>query len=120
MAYSIAEDEIALVLRPINLDENGDWEGEVQTGFAVHGDSSFSDETFRYMFDLVTLMAAFLEVMQSNDYVYEAVATVRDEMLANEMGENIYGETDPKYEEVEGTEGKVLRLTPATPTKGNA
>lgn len=119
MSYTIKKDEVVLVLRP--QQDGSKWNGSVETGIAFHEDNDFEKETLRSMIDLVTLMSAFLEVSQYDEYVYDTVADARDDML-RDMFEFVEEKDDPlhTYEEVEGTNGKVLKLTPNTPTKGSA
>jgi len=118
--YKIEKDEIAIVLRPTELDEDGKWvSGELATGVALHPDAKFSDETFRQLIDIITLMGAFLEVSQHDDYIYDTVADVRDEILGEQL-EEVEEIRQSAYEVVEGTDNKVVRLTPYTKTKGSA
>ena len=35
MGYTLSDDEVALVLRPINYDEDGVWSGMISTGLAM-------------------------------------------------------------------------------------
>jgi len=115
--YKISKDEILLVLRPTEVDDDGNWvSGELATGVAMHPDAVFSDSTFHQLLDIVTLLGAFLEVSQHDDYVYEAVANARDSLMQDTLDDK----QDSLYEVVEGTDNKVVRLTPYTKTKGSA
>ena len=119
--YKIEKDEIAIVLRPTELDDKGNWvSGELATGVAMHPDAGFSDNTFRQLIDIVTLMGAFLEASQHDDYIYDTVADIRDELLGGHLDAIVDEEKANMYEVVDGTDNKVVRLTPHTKTKGSA
>ena len=93
MSYEVNDDEVAIILRPVDADENGDWTGELSTGLVVGKSNKFKIEVLSYLVHLATLMGTFLELSQ---------------------------EDEDLYNEVEGTEGKVLKLTKYTKTFGNA
>ena len=38
MSYTVDDDEVAIILRPVAVDKNGDWTGDLNTGLVV-GDS---------------------------------------------------------------------------------
>jgi len=59
-------------------------------------------------------MGTFLEMTQEDEDLYNEVEERRNENLAIDKREQ------KVYEEVEGTDGKVLRLTKYTKTFGNA
>ena len=59
-------------------------------------------------------MGAFLELAQYDQDLYNLVEERRNELVG-------YEEEDlPLYEKVEGTDGKVLKLTRFTKTQGSA
>ena len=71
-------------------------------------------EDTSYLVHLATMMGAFLELAQYDQDLYNLVEERRNELVG-------YEEEDlPLYEKVEGTEGKVLKLTRFTKTQGNA
>jgi len=67
-----------------------------------------------YLVHLATMMGAFLELAQYDQDLYNLVEERRNELVG-------YEEEDlPLYEKVEGTDGKVLKLTRFTKTQGSA
>ena len=115
MSYKIEGNEVAFILKPLEYDKNGDWTGELSTGIALHPDNTLNKTDLAQMINLVTLLGAFLEVSQWDDYVYDTVEAERNRLIDLDMQEQ-----SDIYEEVEGTGGKVLRLTAFTKTQGIA
>jgi hypothetical protein len=113
MKRYIQDDEVALILSPISFDANG-WTGDLTTGLLVGEPKLMGIEDLAYLVHLATLMGAFLKMAQDDDDLYTAVEDFRND----EMG--LDNQIENSYEEVEGTDGKVLRLTRFTKTLGNA
>jgi hypothetical protein len=112
--YVIGKDEVALVLKPCSFDGKGNWTGELNTRLVVGELSLLNPEDTSYLVHLATMMGAFLELAQYDQDLYNLVEERRNELVG-------YEEEDlPLYEKVEGTEGKVLKLTRFTKTQGNA
>ena len=114
MPYIVQDDEVAVLLRPASFDEKGNWTGELETGLACGAMSQTDMETMSYLVHLATLMGTFLAMAQDDEGLYEAVADRRDYLVSLDRLDK------PLYEKVEGTDGKVLRLTWWTKTEGNA
>ena len=117
MKYVIGDDEVALVLKPCSFDSKGKWTGEMNTGLVVGKPKLLDTEDTAYVMHLATLMGAFLELAQHDDMLYNMVEEHRNELIGMHDEEEEYG---PMYETVEGTNGKVLKLTRFTKTQGNA
>ena len=117
MKYIIGDDEVALVLKPCSFNKGGKWSGEMNTGLVVGQIKLLSSEAVSYVVHLATLMGAFLELAQHDEELYNAVEEHRNELIGLEYQ---IQEENPLYEKVEGTEGKVLKLTRFTKTQGNA
>jgi len=115
VTYTVRPDEIAFLIKPVEFDKHGNWSGEIATAVAMHKDSAIKKKELSHLVDLVTLINAFLDVMNYDDYVYDTVEQHRNDTIELEMKNQ-----PPIYEEVEGTEGKVIRLTAFTKTEGNA
>jgi hypothetical protein len=112
--YVIGKDEVALVLKPCSFDGKGNWTGELNTGLVVGELNLLNPEDTSYLVHLATMMGAFLELAQYDQDLYNLVEERRNELVG-------YEEEDlPLYEKVEGTDGKVLKLTRYTKTQGNA
>ena len=118
MRYRIGDDEVALVLKPCSFDRHGRWTGEMNTGLVVGQPKMLNVEEVAYVVHLATLMGAFLELAQHDDELYNAVEEHRNDLIGLEH--NLQQEESPLYEKVEGTDGKVLKLTRFTKTQGNA
>lgn len=113
MKRYIQDDEVALILSPTSFDENG-WTGDLSTGLLVGEPKLMAIEELGYLVHLATLMVAFLKMAQDDEDLYTSVEDFRnDEMGLDNPIEN-------SYEEVEGTDGKILKLTRFTKTLGNA
>jgi len=112
--YKIGADEVSLVLKPCSFDGKGKWTGELNTGLVVGEQNLLSPEDVSYLVHLATLMGAFLELAQRDEDLYAMVEEHRNELVGYDDVE------EPLYERVEGTEGKVLKLTRFTKTQGNA
>ena len=113
MTRNVEDDEVALKLKPISFDKDG-WTGELATSLLVGESKLLAVEELAYLIHLVTLMSAFLQMAQDDEQLYDLVENYRNEKMG--LDNNIKN----KYEEVEGTEGKVLKLTRFTKTLGNA
>jgi hypothetical protein len=112
--YVIGKDEVALVLKPCSFDGKGNWTGELNTGLVVGELNLLNPEDTSYLVHLATMMGAFLELAQYDQDLYNLVEERRNELVG-------YEEEDlPLYEKVEGTDGKVLKLTRFTKTQGSA
>jgi len=114
MPYTVKDDEVAILLRPASFDTDGEWTGELETGLACGAMVQTDMETMGYLVHLATLMGTFLAMAQDDENLYEAVAERRDYMISLDK------QNESMYERVEGTDGKVLKLTKWTKTEGNA
>ena len=112
--YVIGKDEVALVLKPCSFDGKGNWTGELNTGLVVGELNLLNPEDTSYLVHLATMMGAFLELAQYDQDLYNLVEERRNELVGHEE------EDLPLYEKVEGTDGKVLKLTRYTKTQGSA
>lgn len=108
--YEVSTDEMVLVLRPI-MEEDGTWDGQVQTGLAMHPESSLDKDTNTHLFNLITLLAATLDVFNEQPEIYEYVRDMRDELFFTEEEED-----EVEYE----SEGNLITITRFTKTSGNA
>ncbi len=113
MKRYIEEDEVALIMKPASFDEQG-WTGELSTGLLVGELKNLHMEDAAYLVHLATLMGAFLHKAQLDDDLYEEVESYRNDQMG------VDNPLEKRYEEVEGTDGKVLKLTRFTKTLGSA
>ena len=114
MKYYIRDNEVAIVLKPHAFDEDGEWTGELSTGLVVGDNSDMDSDTLSYIIHLATLMATFLEVAQDDEDLYNIVEERRNALMG------LDNPIQNLYEEVEGTDGNVVKLTKYTKTLGEA
>lgn len=117
-AYTIEEDDVAFILTP-KLDKDGKWNGMLQSAVATHPETILDDRTMSRLIELITLISAFIDVVQEDQYVYDTVSERRDELL-EEAGYGVDADDEEDYEVVEGTDNKVIKLTRFTKTEGSA
>jgi len=117
-AYTIEEDDVAFILTP-KLDKDGKWNGMLQSAVATHPETILDDPTMSRLIELITLISAFIDVVQEDQYVYDTVSERRDELL-EEVGYGVDDDDEEDYEVVEGTDNKVIKLTRFTKTEGSA
>ena len=113
MTRTIEEDEVALILSPVEFDKKGDWTGELATGLIVGENNKMCVEDLAYLIHLATLMGAFLQMAQDDEDLYREVEDYRNEVMG------LDNDVKEMYE-VEGTDGKVVKLNRFTKTLGNA
>ena len=59
MAYELADDEVALILRPINFDEDGVWSGLISTGLAMGPESNIDKAILSDLIKCATFLVSF-------------------------------------------------------------
>jgi len=120
MAYELADDEVALILRPIRFDKDGKWSGLISTGLAMGPEQSIDREILAELVKCATFLSAFLDIAHEFPDIMEIVEERRDEMIklfeqdAEEEANGL-----PEIE-IETNEGNVIKFGPLTKTKGNA
>ena len=102
-----------LFKRNFRVDENG-WTGDLSTGLLVGEPKLMGIEELAYLVHLATLMGAFLQMAQDDEDLYREVEDYRNDVMG------LDNDVKEMYEEVEGTDGKVVKLTRFTKTLGNA
>ena len=110
MAHTLRDDELAIVIRPNNYEE--DWDGDCSIELVTSPDNPVPTVVMAHIMNVATLMSAFLDVAAEHPDVYDLVEEHRDYLMGIE---------DDKEEPLEVTrEGNVYRLNTWTKTKGNA
>lgn len=112
MSYTLSDDEMALIVRPVMQDD--EWTGHIETGIAACSESSIDDATQSTMVHYITLMAAFLSWANDNPKALDEVVAYRDGLL-DEVDD---WSLDDGPEPPEGD--NVIRLNRWTKTEGNA
>ena len=109
MAHTLRDDELAIVIRPNNYEE--DWDGDCSIELVSSPDNPVPNIVMAHIMNVATLMSAFLDVAAEHPDVYELVEEHRNYLMGIEDEE----------EPLEVTrEGNVYRLNTWTKTKGNA
>lgn len=110
MSKEIQDDEIAIVIRPRNYDEN--WKGEVDIELVASENLSMPPKIQAQMLNVATMMSAFLDIAAEYPDVYDLVEEHRNYLMEIEL-------EDQKPLEVI-KDGNVYTLNRWTKTKGNA
>ena len=109
MGHTLRDDELAIVIRPQNYEE--DWDGDCSIELVSSKDNPVPNVVMAHIMNVATLMSAFLDVAAEHPDVYELVEEHRNYLMGIEDEE----------EPLEVTrEGNVYRLNTWTKTKGNA
>ena len=109
MGHTLRDDELAIVIRPNNYEE--DWDGDCSIELVSSPDNPVPNVVMAHIMNVATMMSAFLDVAAEHPDVYELVEEHRNYLMGIEDEE----------EPLEVTrEGNVYRLNTWTKTKGNA
>jgi len=110
MGYTLSEDEIAIVIRPQNYEE--DWNGDVSIELSASNDSPVPEMVMAHIMNIATMMSAFLYVASEHPDIYDLVEEHRNHLM---------GVDEEEEEALEVTrEGNVYTLNAWTKTEGNA
>ena len=120
MGYTLADDEVALILRPIKFDKTGAWSGLISTGLAMGPESEIDKAILSDLIKCATFLSAFLDVAHEYPDLMAVVEERRDQMIRmfeEDAREEEYGLPEV---EVQTSGGQVIKFGPTTKTKGNA
>ena len=110
MGHTLRDDELAIVIRPNNYEE--DWNGDCSIELVSSADSPVPNVVMAHIMNVATMMSAFLDVAAEYPDVYELVEEHRNYLM---------GIDEEEEEKLEVTrEGNVYTLNTWTKTKGNA
>ena len=110
MGYTLSEDEIAIVIRPQDYEE--DWNGDVSIELSTSNDSPVPEMVMAHIMNIATMMSAFLDVASEHPDIYDLVEEHRNHLM---------GVDEEEEEALEVTrEGNVYTLNAWTKTEGNA
>jgi len=112
MSYTLLDDEMALIVRPVMQDD--EWTGHIETGIAASETTSIEKSTQSTMVHYITLMAAFLSWANDNPEALDEVIAYRDALMEEVDGWEIDDAPDPP----EGD--NIIILNRWTKTEGNA
>jgi hypothetical protein len=114
MSYTLQDNEVGLILRPIFVEGEEDWSGEISTNIIMSGKGEIDTEVKMELLNIITLMSVFLEYGSENPDIMEEVEDYRDELMDKIMTE----EMKEAYTTEEGS--NLIRLNPFSKTRGNA
>tara|TARA_R110000744_G_scaffold32160_1_gene75363 strand:- start:588 stop:950 length:363 start_codon:yes stop_codon:yes gene_type:complete len=120
MGYTLTDDEVALILRPISFDPEGNWSGLISTGLALGPESKRDKAILEDLIKCATFLSAFLDIAHEYPDIMEIVEERRDEMLR--MFEQDAEEEKNGLPEIEikTSGGNIVKFGPTTKTKGTA
>ena len=110
MTQELKPEDIAIVLRPTNYEE--DWDGDVGISLVMSEDTPVPLEVRMHILNMATMMSTFLDVAKDNPDIYEIVEERRNYLMGIEEDEE------------EGLDvlqdGNVYTLNKWTKTEGSA
>jgi len=112
MGHDLDNDEIAIVISPVDYKDDGSWEGETNVSIAISPEHNLPDPIINGIVDVATMMSAFLDIANEHPDIYQLVKEHRDYLVTLEEEE----EDKP----VVTREGNVYTLNKWTKTKGSA
>lgn len=120
MPYELDDDEFAIIIRPIDYEEEdgSDWQGNVETSIGMSDTCTIPVFISQHVMDIATMMSTFLDVAADHPEVYALVQQRRDKLL------ELYDEEEDIPEQIKRPtvekDGNVYRLDFWTKTKGEA
>ena len=119
MGYKLDDDEVALILKPIKFDKDGEWSGQIGTLFALPSGASITPTT-AILIGQVMFLSAFFDIAHEYPDIVEDVEKRRDEMIKL-FEQDAYEEINGLPEvEVQTSGGQVIKFGPTSKTKGSA
>ena len=72
MGYTIGNDEVALILSPVDFDDKGEWSGHIATSIAMGPEESVLDsKIIADVLRCATLLSAFLDIAHEHPFMVE-------------------------------------------------
>ena len=115
MSYTLEDDEVGIILRPLYPKGKDTWEGDVSTNIVMAGKANKIESDVKYdLLNIITLMSTFLDYVHQNPDVLEDVENYRDYLFEQTFQEDL----KQAYTTEEGS--NVVKLNIFTKTRGNA
>tara|TARA_R100001440_G_scaffold32795_2_gene51601 strand:+ start:1002 stop:1337 length:336 start_codon:yes stop_codon:yes gene_type:complete len=111
MGHDLDNDEIAIVISPVDYKDDGSWEGETNVSIAISPEHNLPDPIINGIVDVATMMSAFLDIANEHPDIYQLVKEHRDYLVAMDAEDE---------KPVVTREGNVYTLNKWTKTKGSA
>jgi hypothetical protein len=120
MMYTVQEDEVAIVIKPI-FDDNGQWTYELKTGISFGTKLGDHDDAGRAALNAAISMAACLPFIQDYPDFEDELMEYKESMLS-EIFPDAYEAARKEIDEQDGYEadGNVIRLNRWSKTEGSA
>ena len=113
MGHSLDNDEIAIVISPVDYTDDGNWDGDTNVSIAISPEHNLPEPIINGIVDVATMMSAFLDIANEHPDIYELVRDHRNYLMTLE-------EEDEEDNSVVIKEGNVYTLNKWSKTKGSA
>jgi len=114
MSYTLKKDEVAIIMRPLDYDMQGNWSGDAHTSMIIPEKKDVPEFVLAHLIHIATMMSAFLDLASEDEELMDAVEDRRNELMG-------YAEEEMEQEEEMYTqEGNVYTLNKWTKTEGSA
>ena len=113
MGHSLDNDEIAIVISPVEYTDDGKWDGDTNVSIAISPEHNLPEPIINGIVDVATMMSAFLDIANEHPDIYELVRDHRNYLMTLE-------EEDEEDNSVVIKEGNVYTLNKWSKTKGSA
>ena len=112
MGHSLDNDEIAIVISPVEYTDDGKWDGDTNVSIAISPEHNLPEPIINGIVDVATMMSAFLDIANEHPDIYELVRDHRNYLMTLEDEED--------DNSVVIKEGNVYTLNKWSKTKGSA
>jgi len=112
MGHSLNNDEIAIVISPVDYTDDGNWDGDTNVSIAISPEHNLPEPIINGIVDVATMMSAFLDIANEHPDIYELVRDHRNYLMTLE--------DDEDDNSVVIKEGNVYTLNKWSKTKGSA
>ena len=112
MGHSLNNDEIAIVISPVDYTDDGNWDGDTNVSIAISPEHNLPEPIINGIVDVATMMSAFLDIANEHPDIYELVRDHRNYLMTLEDEED--------DNSVVIKEGNVYTLNKWSKTKGSA
>jgi len=112
MGHSLDNDEIAIVISPVEYTDDGKWDGDTNVSIAISPEHNLPEPIINGIVDVATMMSAFLDIANEHPDIYELVRDHRNYLMTLE--------DDEEDKPVVIKEGNVYTLNKWSKTKGSA
>lgn len=112
MGHSLDNDEIAIVISPVDYTDDGNWDGDTNVSIAISPEHNLPEPIINGIVDVATMMSAFLDIANEHPDIYELVRDHRNYLMTLEE--------DDEDKPVVTKDGNVYTLNKWSKTKGSA